>query len=135
MRSTKREIDVVAAVIVKDKKIFAARRRPGTHLAGYWEFPGGKREPNETAEQCLFRELQEELCITTKIGRFIGVSIFDYGVKIVKLTAYLVEHIEGSIRLNEHDEYQWLPIEELGHLKWAPADIPIVEQFIRCNRD
>ena len=59
----KRQIDVTAAIIDKDEKVFAARRKAGTHLAGYWEFPGGKLEDGETPEQCLERELQELVAI------------------------------------------------------------------------
>lgn len=125
----KKQIDVVAAIIVNDNKIFAARRKPGIHLAGYWEFPGGKLEHGETPEQCLFRELQEELCITTKIGQYIGESFYDYGTKVIRLVAYQVEHIHGTFQLIDHDELRWLSVEELGTVEWAPADIPIVEQY------
>ena len=77
----KKHIDVAAAVILDNDKIFAARRKPGTHLEGYWEFPGGKVKTNETPEQCLFRELQEELCIITEVGQYIGESVHDYDTK------------------------------------------------------
>jgi len=90
---TKKQIDVTAAIIVKDHKAFAARRKQGTHLAGYWEFPGGKLEQGEAPEQCLARELQEEFKITTRIGDFVAESIYDYGSKIVRLLAYQVEHV------------------------------------------
>ena len=125
----KKQIDVAAAIIEKDNKVFAARRKPGMHLAGHWEFPGGKLELGETPEQCLFRELKEELSITTKVGRYVGESLYDYGTKVVRLLAYQVEHIEGNFQLVDHDELCWLRIEELGGLDWAPADIPIVELY------
>ncbi len=125
----KKIIDVVAAVIEKDNKVFAARRKPGMHLAGYWEFPGGKLEPGETPEHCLFRELQEELCIEARIGQYVGESLYDYGTKIVRLIAYQVEHIEGEIQLIYHDELCWSAIEDLEDLDWAPADIPIIELY------
>jgi 8-oxo-dGTP diphosphatase len=128
----KKQIDVVAAIIEKDNKIFAARRKPGLHLAGYWEFPGGKLEPGETPEQCLLRELKEELCIAARIGRYVGESLYDYGNKVVRLLAYQVEHVEGEFQLIDHDELCWLEIEEMTGLEWAPADIPLVE--IYCGR-
>lgn len=127
--SMKKQIDVVAAIIVKNNQVFAARRKTGIHLAGYWELPGGKLEHGETPEQCLFRELQEELSITTKIGRYIGESLYDYGTKVIRLIAYQVEHIEGRFQLIEHDELRWLSVEELETVEWAPADIPIVELY------
>lgn len=123
----KKPIEVAAAVILDNNVVFAARRRPGIHLAGYWEFPGGKIELGETPEQCLFRELHEELGVTTRIGEYIGESLYDYGSKIVRLMAYRVEHILGDFRLNDHDELRWITAEELDSITWAPADIPIVE--------
>lgn len=123
----KEHIDVAAAVILFDDKVFAARRKPGIHLAGYWEFPGGKVENGETPEQCLFRELQEELCVRTKVGKYIGESLYDYGTKVVRLIAYHVEHIEGDFQLIDHDELCWLGVEELESVEWAPADIPLLK--------
>lgn len=123
----KKHIDVAAAIILKDNQVFAARRKPGIHLAGYWELPGGKVEQGESPEECLYRELQEELCVTTKVGQYIGESVYDYGTKVIRLLGYQVEHIDGSFQLNDHDELRWLAARELGSVKWAPADIPLVE--------
>lgn len=128
-RIMKKLIDVAAAVILKDNKVFAARRRKGAHLSGYWEFPGGKLEDGETPEQCLARELKEELNINVRIGPYIGESVFDYGIKIIRLIAYEVEHLSGAIELVDHDEMRWLSFNELSAVKWAPADIPLVEQL------
>ena len=125
----KKHIDVAAAIIIQDGRLFAARRRPGVHLAGYWELPGGKLETSETAEQCLERELQEELNIVARIGEFFGESTHDYGAKIVRLFVYLVEHVSGNFELVAHDEFRWLPLDQIDSVKWAPADIAIVEQY------
>jgi len=127
--SLKKQIDVTAAIIVNDGKVFAARRKPGIHLAGFWEFPGGKLEEGETPEQCLARELQEEFTITTRVGAFVGESVFDYGTKVVRLMAYQVKHISGDFELIDHDEMRWLAFDELDNVEWAPADIPLVEQY------
>lgn len=125
----KGQIDVTAAIIVKDNKIFAARRKSGVHLAGFWEFPGGKLEEGETPEQCLARELLEELNITVRVGRFVGESIYDYGTKVIRLLAYEVEHLSGDFELIDHDEMRWLAKAELDGIDWAPADIPLVNQY------
>ena len=120
-------INVTAAVLLKDDRFLAAKRSDGKHLAGHWEFPGGKIEAGETPEQCLKRELKEEFTIETEIGEFVAESIFDYGDKRIRLLAYKVKHVSGEFQLIDHDEIRWLPIEELDSLKWAPADIPIIE--------
>jgi mutator protein MutT len=125
----KKQIDVTAAIIVKDNKVFAARRNAELHLGGYWEFPGGKLEAEETPEQCLARELEEEFKITTRVGAFIGESVYDYGSKIVRLLAYQVQHLEGEFVLIDHDALCWLSLDELDSVQWAPADIPLVQQY------
>jgi len=123
------QISVTAAVIIKENKVFVARRKAGKHLAGYWEFPGGKLEEGETPEYCLERELKEELNITTRIGAYVGESLYDYGRKIVRLMAYQVKHLSGDFELIDHDEMRWLAFDELDSVEWAPADIPLVEQY------
>lgn len=126
-------IDVAAALIFKDQKIFAARRKNGLELAGYWEFPGGKLEEGESAEECLSRELLEEFSITTKIGEFFCESIHDYGTKVVRLLAFRTEHLAGDFTPVDHDELRWLSIQQLDQVQWAPADIPIVDMLKKLS--
>jgi mutator protein MutT len=128
-------LQVCAAIIERDGLIMSARRKPGLHLAGYWEFPGGKVEPGESPEACLARELHEEFGITAQVGAYIGESTHDYGSKIIRLLAYRVAEFEGEFKLHDHDAIQWLPPDELSAVRWAPADIPLVEQYLaqRCS--
>ncbi len=130
-------IEVTAAIIEKDARVLVAKRKQGSHLAGYWEFPGGKLESDESPEECLARELQEEFHITTKIGSFLGESVYHYEAKSIRLLAYLVEHISGEFTLNDYDEIRWLALEDMDGLQWAPADIPLVDQYraIATSRD
>ncbi len=122
-------ITVTAAIIEKNNLIMAARRKSGSHLAGYWEFPGGKLEVKETEEECLARELREEFDIECTVGNFFAESVYDYGTKIIRLLGYRVSHRSGAFRCRDHDKIVWLPIDQLHSLKWAPADVPLVEKL------
>ena len=102
-------------------------------MAGYWEFPGGKVESGETPEECLYRELEEELNIISKVGPFFAESCYDYGTKKIRLLCYLVEYISGTFTLHDHDEIRWLQAHQLLSLTWAPADLPIVEKLIQLK--
>jgi len=119
-------INVTAAIIEKNGLILAARKRKGLHLAGCWEFPGGKLEQGETPEECLQRELEEEFSICCEIGSFLGESIYSYDDKVIRLLGYHATHTCGSFQLTDHDKIRWLSTDELDTLQWAPADIPLM---------
>jgi 8-oxo-dGTP diphosphatase len=122
-------IDVTAAIMYLDGKIFAAKRARGKHLVGMREFPGGKVEQDETNDVCLKRELMEEFGITVEIGDFFGESNFDYGDKKIRLLAYNTRYLSGDFNLTDHDEVCWAAPEELPNLEWAPADLPFVAKL------
>lgn len=122
-------LNVTAAIIIYKNKILSVRRAEGKHLAGYWEFPGGKVEDNEQLADCLERELQEELKINAVIGDYVGQSTHDYGDRIVRLHAFIVPIESEDISLIDHDKSRWLSYDELDDVKWAPADIPLVYQL------
>ena len=84
-------IEVTAAILEDGNKIMIARRGKGKHLAGFWEFPGGKIEQDETPEICLIRELKEEFEIDVSIGSYIGESVFKYPEKTIKLIGNLTD--------------------------------------------
>ncbi len=120
-------IDVAAGIIQReDGKILLARRKPGSHLAGYWEFPGGKIEEGESPEECLERELLEELGIVTKAGAFVAESVYDYGEKQIRLLAYFVQFLEGDFVLDSHDCVTWVHLSEANKYQLAPADVPLL---------
>ena len=117
--------EVTAAVIIEGGKVFIARRAPGENSAGGWEFPGGKIENGETPQECLKRELYEELGIRTEIGEFVAESIYEYPKGAIRLLAYRTNIIEGEIGLSVHDAFRWAPISDMPATGMLPADIPI----------
>ena len=118
-------IDVAAAVFIKRDSVLVARRARGQHLAYKWEFPGGKIEENETPEECLQREIIEELDVTVKVCDYIGESIFNYPDKVIRLIAYQVELVSGDFSFTVHDKINWVPVHDLLQVDLAEADIPI----------
>lgn len=115
-------INVVGAVIVKEGKIFAAQRPHDKSLGGFWEFPGGKIEKNETQKETLKREIREELSCEVEVGDFIVTSEYTYDFGTVSLSTYMCKLIGKEPTLNEHIAAKWLKIEELDSVIWAPAD-------------
>lgn len=126
---SKRRINVVGAVLVRDGKILAARRGDAMSLPGMWEFPGGKIEAGETPQEALGRELEEELLCRAEIGEHVETTEHEYDFGIVVLTTYFCTLIDGEPQLTEHAEIVWLPPADLNVLEWAPADIPAVERL------
>lgn len=126
----KKEIDVVGAIIIKDKKILCCQRGPGRALANLWEFPGGKIEENETKVQALKRELREELKITVSmVEEIFDFTRYEYDFDFVNLTTFICYLESGEPQLTEHLQVKWLLPQELDFLEWAPADIPTVEKL------
>lgn len=123
--------DVVAAILIKDKKVLIAQRANHDPLAGLWEFPGGKIEEGESPEESLIREMQEEFCINIVVGEFFGSSIFQYDKGTIRLLAYMCRWTGGEIRSTVHHDYTWATIDELDQYTFAPADRPLVEKLKR----
>jgi 8-oxo-dGTP diphosphatase len=122
-------IDVTAAIWVQNGRVLIARRPPGASQAGLWEFPGGKVRPGETPEQCLQREIREELGVEIAVGDFFAESIYAYEAKTVRLLAYRVSAISGELALNDHTELAWAPMADLGRYRFCPADVPLVQKL------
>lgn len=129
-------IHVVGAIIHNDNgQILCALRSEKMSLPGYWEFPGGKVESNESPETALIREIKEELHCDIKVGQFIEDTTYTYDLFTVRLVTYFAEIINGTPIAYEHSELKWVPFKELYSLQWAPADIPAVERVIQqCKK-
>ena len=122
-------IKVTAGVIEKDGMILIAKRRKGDRFEHKWEFPGGKVHPGESPEECLKRELREELGIEVKVGAFICSSRFDYGHIAIELMAYKVLHVSGDFELHDHETIEWVCPGDLERYDFPEADIPIITRI------
>lgn len=118
-------IEVVAAVIMKDKQVLATQRGYGD-LQGRWEFPGGKIEAGEDHTTALSREIQEELDVSIVVGEFLTTIEYDYPSFHLIMHAYQCE-LKGEFQLQEHSAARWLTQETLYDVDWLEADLPIVE--------
>ncbi len=115
---------VCAAVIAADDQVLLARRREGDHLAGWWEFPGGKVDPGETPAQALARELREEMAIEVRVGDPVTFTYWEYPEKRVLLLFYRCQILRGTPCALECAEVGWFPLEAVADLDLSPADIP-----------
>lgn len=127
--------NVSAAVIFDKESILLARRAPGEKLSGFWEFPGGKQESNETIKDCLVREIKEELNLIVQCLGILTESIYEYPGGKINLIAISARIIGGDIRLNVHDKYEWVDIQRLLDYQLAPADIPIAKWIINDRKN
>jgi 8-oxo-dGTP diphosphatase len=97
-------------------------------LPGCWEFPGGKVERDESPENCLLREIREELSIEIRICGSLTPVLHPYPSKLIQLIPFLGTWKGGGLKLTEHAQCQWLDKRDLLSLNWAPADLPIVQE-------
>lgn len=122
-------VEVAVGVILRNNKIFVSKRADNLHQGGKWEFPGGKREQNETMPQALSRELQEEIGITvTQYEPFMLIE-HDYGDKKVVLDIFLVEEFAGEPDNREGQISQWVDLRDLHTLNFPEANNAIVEKL------
>ena len=122
--------NVAAAIFIQDGSVLIARRANNETLAGYWEFPGGKQEKDESIFECLEREISEEFNVRCKATEIYLESIYSYEKGTINLIAILAELLESCIKLSVHDNYKWVKFDDLIHYNFAPADIPITQKLI-----
>ena len=123
-------IEVVAAVIERDGRILITRRPEGSHLAGLWEFPGGKRRPGETPEEALRREIIEELGAAVSVGASIDTVEWEYPGRRMRLSFYRCS-LTGEPRALEGQELAWALPEELRRYDFPPADAVLIARLSR----
>lgn len=125
-----RTVDVVAAVIERSGKILITRRPAGSHLAGLWEFPGGKPRPGEGPEQALRREIREELDATLSVGEPLETVEWSYPDKRVRLRFFRCT-VDGEPRPLEGQEMAWVAPADLGRYEFPPADATLIVRLSR----
>ncbi len=123
-------IKVTAGIITDKDKVLITRRAPKENFAGGWEFPGGKIEANETPQECLARELKEELNISVSAGRLCTEVTHVYGNMNINLIAYYCTIIDGKIQISVHDKYRWIIINDLFKYDLLQADVSIAKKVI-----
>lgn len=127
-------LHVACAIIERNGLVLAAQRSGTMSLPLKWEFPGGKLQPGETPEQCLHRELREELGIQVCIETPLPTRSHRYPVFTVTLYPFVCTMVAGDLELREHAAIAWLPAAQLFTLDWAEADIPVIRSYV-ANSD
>jgi 8-oxo-dGTP diphosphatase len=122
-------IEVAAGLVFREGKLLITQRRPEAHLGSLWEFPGGKREADETFERCLQRELAEELGIEAKVGRLVESLTHDYPERSILLKFFLCRWLRHEPRLIDCADVAWITCEELDRYEFPAADVRLLEKL------
>ena len=121
-----KHIEVVAAILKDKNSVFATKRGYGEFI-NMWEFPGGKVELGETREEALHREIKEELELDIFIDQFLITVQYDYPNFHLTMHCFLCSIVGGTLKLVEHNDAIWLPLNQLESLDWLPADLQILD--------
>ena len=131
-----KQITVSGAIILRtnpashQKEIFATQRGYGDYK-DWWEIPGGKIEQGETPEECIVREIREELATEVKAQKILGVVDYDYPTFHLTMHCILCTIVSGELKLLEHENAKWLTAETLHSVDWLPADKLILDEIER----
>jgi len=126
-----KKLDVTCAIISLNDKILVVQRGKNMTLPFKWEFPGGKIEKGETEQECIIREIKEELNIEIQVTSRLSPSIYDYPGFRIRLIPFTANYVSGEIRLMEHNQFRFLKKDELKDLDWSEADFPILKEFLK----
>jgi len=128
-----KSLQVACAIIERGGKVLAARRSEVMSMPLKWEFPGGKIKEQESPEECLVREVMEELGVQVTVGRALPQMSHAYADFSVTLYPFICTIAAGSLTLHEHKAIQWLKPAELLSLDWAAADLPIIREYLQLR--
>ena len=125
---------VTAAMIKDNDKYLICQRGSEDECSMLWEFPGGKLEPGETLEECIVREIKEELELDIEVQDVFTTSIYHFDNKEIHFTVYNALIVAGQIKLNVHNDARWVTVKELDLYKFMPADIEFVDKLKKESR-
>lgn len=125
------KIEVGCAIIIKEGKILIAQRKPGAHLGGFWEFPGGKCRDGEGMERCLVREVEEELGVTVRLRALLRRTEYAYPDRTVLLHFWLCDWRAGKPERLDCRDFRWVAPEELRCFRFPLGDDAILNELIR----
>ena len=123
-----KNIHVSAAIIMKDNKIFVTQRGYG-EFKDWWEFPGGKIEEGETPEECLKREIKEELKTDINIDKYLCTVEYDYPNFHLKMECFICSLIDGHLELVEAEDAKFITKDQLDSIDFLPADLLVVKEL------
>ncbi|WP_186757249.1 (deoxy)nucleoside triphosphate pyrophosphohydrolase [Echinicola salinicaeni] len=126
-------LKVTCAIIVQDGLVLAVQRSKKMQMPQKWEFPGGKLEDGESEQECLIREIKEELHLDIMLGEKLPEVIHKYPDFKICLIPFIASIQSGELYLAEHQAYHWLPKAKLLELDWAEADVPVVKEFLKST--
>lgn len=119
-------IEVSCAIIIKDSRILVVQHGPKSSHPWKWEFPGGKIHPDETAAQCVVREIEEELRLRIEVLEQLEYIEFDYGSKQIRLIPFICRIASGDIILTEHVDKCWFTFDQWQKIDWSGADYELI---------
>jgi mutator protein MutT len=125
-----KQIEAAIAIIIRGEKVLVCQRKDNDTFGGYWEFPGGKQECDETLEQCLARELREELNISAQPIHSFTPVVHEYPDAVVRLHPFLCEHEAGEPEHLECQTSRWIEPAQLRDYRFPPANEELIERVI-----
>lgn len=126
-------IKVGAAIIREKDKILICQRGEGGFCANLWEFPGGKQDLDETAEQCVIRECKEELGIEIEVKDILKKTTYNYPEQKIFFAFFNASIKSGEIRAKVHQDIKWVSLSELDKYEFCPVDVEIVQELMKDN--
>lgn len=126
--------DVTAGLIWKEEKLLIATRPKGTHLEGFWEFPGGKQEEGENLEECLKREIEEELDVKIRVDEPFLTVDHEYPDKRISLHVFNCTWLKGEPAPQQRQETRWVILPDLSKFTFPPPDVQVIEALTKRDK-